>query len=73
MRMKLALEKTVMLSMGPDNTFWNFSFEEPNLEMAIVGKYLGIEINVKGRNLIKSREKKMISIARKLCINYLWL
>ena len=53
-----------MLSMGPDNMSCNLSSEELNLEMPIIGKYLGIEINVKGRNLIKSREKKMISTAR---------
>ena len=61
--MKLAVEKMVMLSTGPDNMSWNISSDEPNHEMLPVGKYLEIEINVKGRNLIRSK-KKMISTAR---------
>ena len=63
--MKLAVEKMVMLSTGPDNMSWNISSDEPNHEMLPVGKYLGIEINVKGRNLIRSK-KKMISTTRPL-------
>ena len=63
--MKLAVEKMVMLSTGPDNMSWNISSDEPNHEMLPVGKYLEIEINVKGRNLIRSK-KKMISTARPL-------
>ena len=64
MRLDLAVERTVMLSIGPDNTPWSISSDEPNLEML-----LGIEINVQGRNLIMSREKKMISTARNYALN----
>ena len=31
----------------------------------MVGKYLGVDIQVKGRNLIKAREERMIGIAQK--------
>ena len=31
----------------------------------LVGKYLGIDIQVKGRNLIKGREEKMVAVAQK--------
>ena len=37
---------------------------EPDIEAAIVAKYLGIEINIQGRNLIKPRESRMIGGAR---------
>ena len=37
---------------------------EPDIEAAIVAKYLEIEINIQGRNLIKPRESRMIGGAR---------
>ena len=46
MHMKLAVEKTVTLSMGPDNMSWSFSSDKPNLEISLLGKYLGIEIKL---------------------------
>ena len=54
MNMKLAVEKTVMLSSGPENSSWNISSDNPTLNVSVVGKDIPIEINIKGRNLIKS-------------------
>ena len=34
------------------------------LEAVLVGKYLDVDLQVKGRNLVKAREDKMISIAQ---------
>ena len=65
MDMKLAVEKTVMLTSGPSGTSWKVTDDNPCVEAVLVGKYLGIEIQVKGRNLIKGREGKMVSIAQK--------
>ena len=38
---------------------------DPNLEAVISAKYLGITVEVKGRNIIEEREVTMISTARK--------
>ena len=64
MHMKLSVDKTVMLSTGTGNTSWKISDSEPILESALVAKYLGVEVGVKGRNLVKAREAKMIQTAR---------
>ena len=60
MDMKLAVDKTVILAYGTNQTSWKVTDTEPDIEAAIVAKYLGIEINIQGRNLIKPRESKMI-------------
>ena len=65
MHMKLAVEKTIILTSGPQDTTWKVSNSEPELEAVISAKYLGITIQVKGRNLIKECEVAMISTARK--------
>ena len=65
MDMKLAVEKTVMLTTGPAGTSWKVSDNDPSLEAVLVGKYLGIDIQVKGRNLIKGREEKMVATAQR--------
>ena len=62
--MKLAVDKTFMLSSGPNNSSWKLSDYEPSLEVWLVAKYLGIELCIKGRNLIKSRERAMVKAAR---------
>ena len=59
MKMKLAISKMVK---GPANTAWIVDENEPGLEAVLIGKYLGIDLQVKGRNLVKARENKMISI-----------
>ena len=64
MHMKLAVEKTVMLSTGTGNVSWKISDTEPNLEAALVAKYLGVEVGVEGRNMVKARQAKMITTAR---------
>ena len=63
MHMKQSVDKTVMLSTGTGSTSWKISDSEPTLESALA-KYLGVEVGVKGRNLVKAREAKMIQTAR---------
>jgi len=64
MDMKLAVEKTVILAHGTNQTSWRVSDTDPDIEAAMVAKYLGIEISLQGRNLIKPRESNMIGVAR---------
>ena len=52
------------LSLCCKMLFIFFLDAEPDIEAAIVAKYLGIEINIQGRNLIKPRESRMIGGAR---------
>ena len=62
MDMKLAVEKTVILAYGTNQNRWKVTEGEPDIEQALVAKYLGIEVNIQGRNLIK--KFKMIGGAR---------
>jgi len=64
MDMKLAVEKTVILSYGSNQNSWRVSDSGPDIEAALVAKYLGVDISVQGRNLIKPRESVMIGSAR---------
>ena len=61
--MKLAVDKTIMLASGTQDISWHISGDDLPPEVSLVAKYLGIDISIKGRNLIKSREIKMISTA----------
>ena len=61
--MKLAVDKTVILSAGASNTVWKVDNDSPDLVASLVAKYLGVSLCIKGRNLIKAREEKMISSA----------
>ena len=70
MRMKLAVEKTVILSSGSVGGRWVVSGDEPSLEASLVAKYLGVDLSIKGRNLVKAREARMISTATGLCSYY---
>ena len=56
--------KTVILSYGTNQISWRVSDSGPDLEAALVAKYLGVDITVQGRNLIKPRESIMIGSAR---------
>ena len=53
MYMKLSVEKTVILSNGQEGQVWKVELGTPDLEATLVGKYLGVEIQVKGRNLAR--------------------
>ena len=53
MDMKLAVQKTVMLTSGLSGTSWKVTHDDPCVEAVLVSKYLGIDIQVKGRNLNK--------------------
>ena len=37
----------------------------PDLEAKLVGKYLGVDLQVKGRNLVKPREERMVCVLQK--------
>ena len=63
--MQLSVEKTMILTAGPQDSVWTVSEEDPDLEAVIVAKYLGVTIQIKGRNMIKVREVQMILSARK--------
>ena len=64
MQMRLAVSKTVIISGAAPDSRWSAGGDEGStLEAAYMGKYLGVEIQVKGRNLIKHRESKMIMVA----------
>ena len=64
MHMKLVVSKTIILTHGPNNSSWSASEDELELEALLVGKYLGVDIQVKGRNLVKAREERMLTVAR---------
>ena len=63
--MKLSIEKTVILSNSQEGQVWKLEPGTPDLEATLVGKYLGVDIQVKGRNLVKAREERMLKIAQK--------
>jgi len=63
MDMRLAVEKTVILSYGTNQNSWKVNDSNPDLEAAMVAKYLGVDIIDQGQNLIKPRESKMIGSA----------
>ena len=63
--MKLSIEKTVILSNGQVGQVWKVELGTPDLEATLAGKYLGVDIQVKGRNLVKPREERMLQIAQK--------
>ena len=63
--MKLSIEKTIILFNGMQGQAWKVEPGTPDLEASLVGKYLGVDIQVKGRNLVKPREERMIGIAQK--------
>ena len=64
MDMKLAVDKTVVLSYGTNQNAWKVSDTDPDIEATLVARYLGVDITLQGRNLIKPRESRMISCAR---------
>ena len=55
--MKLSIEKTIIPSNGPKGQVWKVEQGTSDLEAALVGKYLGVNIQVKGTNIIKAREE----------------
>ena len=44
MKMQLSVEKTMILTAGPQDSVWTVSEEDPDLESVIVAKYLGVSI-----------------------------
>ena len=64
MNMKLAVDKTVILTAGDNSSTWKVDDDSPDLIASLLVKYLGVSLSVKGRNLVKAREEKMVSSAR---------
>ena len=62
--MKLSVEKTIILSNGTQGQAWKIEPGMPDLEANLVGKYLGVDLKVKGRNLVKPREERMVCVAQ---------
>ena len=75
MYMKLAVNKTVIILGGAASSRWAVGGDDcGNLEATLISKYLGIEIQVKGRNLTKQTkhcEAKMIAIATKYAHSFM--
>jgi len=47
--MKLSVEKTIILSNGAQGQTWKIEPGTPDLESNLVGKYLGVELQVKAK------------------------
>ena len=62
--MRLAVDKTTLLTAGSNDTTWKVDDDGADLKASLIAKYLGVSFSVKGRNLIKAREKRMLSSAR---------
>ena len=65
MHMRLSVDKTVILSNSRVGQGWKEEPGTPDLEATLAGKYLGVDIQVKGRSLVKPREERMLQIAQK--------
>ena len=59
------VEKSIILSNGTQGQAWKVEPGMPDLEANLVGKYLGVDLQVKGRNLVKPREERMVCVAQK--------
>ena len=55
--MKLSVSKTFILSNGVQGVCWSLGDDSPDLEETLSAKYLGIDIQVCGRNLVSNRER----------------
>ena len=53
MRMKLAVEKTVILSSGSVGGRWVVSGDKPSLEVSLIAKYLGVDLSIKGSTWLR--------------------
>ena len=58
MKMKLATTKTYILSNANYNVSWKI--KNDTIEEILIAKYLGIHVQVRGRNMIGGYEDKMI-------------
>ena len=64
MHLKLAVSKTFLLTTGPRGKNWKIGSNGESLTETIMAKYLGVNIQLRGRNLV-GREKDMIATAKK--------
>ena len=64
MHMKLAVSKTFLLTTGPRGKNWKVGSNGDSLTETIMAKYLGVNIQLRGRNLV-GREKDMVATAKK--------
>ena len=61
MKMELATTKTYILSNANYNVSWKI--ENDTIEEILIAKYLGIHVQVRGRNMIGKYEDNMIKKA----------
>ena len=64
MCMSLSVEKTYMLTSGPQDRIWRIGDSDSSLEETMVAKYLGVNIKLRGRNIVQ-REKDVVATARR--------
>ena len=64
MRMTLSVSKTFVLTTGPRARTWKIGDSGETLQETLVAKYLGVNIQLRGRHTLK-REQDIISTARK--------
>ena len=72
MRMVLAVSKTYLLTNGPRNRSWKVGDSGETLQETMVAKYLGINIQVRGRHILK-REKDIVATAKRYAFSILGL
>ena len=58
MHMKLAVTKTFILTSSQDHTDW--MLEDVTIEEVLVAKYLGVDIQIKGRNMVGNYEATLL-------------
>ena len=63
--MKLSVSKTFIFSNGVQGVCWSLGDDGPDLEETLSAKYLGIDIQVRGRNLVSNRERIMKSTVQR--------
>ena len=70
MRMVLAVSKTYLLTNGPRTRVWKVGDSGGTLQETVVAKYLGINIQVRGRHILQ-REKDIVSTAKRYAFSIL--
>ena len=70
MRMTLSVSKTFVLTTGPRARTWKIGDSGETLQETLVAKYLGVNIQLRGRHTLK-REQDIISTARRYAFSIL--
>ena len=72
MRMVLDVSKTYLQTNGPRNRSWKVGDSGETLQKTMVAKYLSINIQVRGRHILK-REKDIVATAKRYAFSILGL